>query len=128
MKTATPLAGLLLALAGLTATLPADAGESAQGAITGVSAISSARLGLYSLAKDDAKVKDVAKESVALPLAVSEVDEDERFLKIKLDGDTWWIRKSQVMVNYAVSVGCLAQSTAHMSAAAIRGANPGCKK
>lgn len=128
LKTTTSLAGFVLALGGLIATLPAHARESDHGVMTSVSAINSARLALYSLAKDDAKVKDVAKETVKLPLVISEVDEEERFLKIKIDSDTYWIRKSQVMVSYALSVGCLAQSNAHTSAAAIRGANPGCKK
>jgi hypothetical protein len=70
----------------------------------------------------------MAKESVPLPLNVSEVTEDERFLKVKLGGETIWLNKKQVTVLRSVSAGCLAHVTAPTEAATTRGANNGCGK
>jgi hypothetical protein len=99
-----------------------------EGAITGVSAVTASRLALYSAPAQPKKVKEVPKEEVKLPLPVSETDEEERFLKVKIDGEVYWLSRKQVSVTRAVSVGCLAQANAPLEGATIRGANAGCQK
>ncbi|MFC5550505.1 hypothetical protein [Massilia aerilata] len=106
----------------------AMASGSEEGAITGVSAVTSSKLALYSGPAQARKVKEVPKEEIKLPLPVNETDEEERFLKVKLDGEVYWLSRKQVSVTRAVSVGCLAQASAPVEGATIRGANEGCKK
>lgn len=117
----------VLAFSALHAPLALAAG-SEDGAITGISAVTASRLALYSGPAQANKVKEVAKEEVKLPLPVSETDEDEKFLKVKIDGEVVWLSRKQVSVTRAVAVGCLAQANAPLEGAAIRGANAGCKK
>jgi hypothetical protein len=106
----------------------AHAAGAEEGAITGVSAVTASRLALYSAPAQPKKVKEVPKEEVKLPLHVSETDEEEKFLKVKIDGEVYWLSRKQVSVTRAVSVGCLAQATAPVEGATIRGANAGCQK
>lgn len=119
--------GFVLAASLLSASAAVGAaGE--EGAITGVSAVTASRLALYSAPAQPKKIKELPKEEVKLPLAVSETDEEERFLKVKIDGEVYWLSRKQVAVTRAVSVGCLAQANAPLEGATIRGANAGCQK
>lgn len=121
------LGGFVLAVGVLYGPAAVAAGAE-EGAITAVSAVTASRLGLYSAPAQASKVKEVAKEEVKLPLPVSETDEEERFLKVKINGEVVWLSRKQVAVTRAVSVGCLAQANAPLEGATIRGANAGCQK
>lgn len=117
--------GLAVALA--TLGLHAVAAESG-GTIVAINGISSPRLSLYSGTAVESKVKEVARESVKVPLKVSDVAEGERFLRIDLDGEKFWVRKVQVDVLRDVTTGCLAAMEAPTQTGGIRGANRGCAK
>ena len=106
----------------------AIAADAEGGAITGITAVTASRLALYSAPAQAKKVKEVPKEEVKAPLPVSETDEEEKFLKVKIDGEVYWLSRKQVSVTRAVSVGCLAQAAAPEEGATIRGANAGCQK
>lgn len=106
--------------------------SSAQSAVTDdvpvdrIDSISSPRLSLYARDAMDSKLKDVPRESVPVPLTVSETAQDGKFLKVKLDGDTVWVHRKQVNVHEAVSAGCLVAKIAGTDAGSKRGANNGC--
>lgn len=125
MSLRTLTCGFAVALA--TVGLSAGAAEPV-GTIVAISAISSPRLSLYSGTTVESKVKELPKESVQVPLKVSDVGEGERFLRIELDGDRYWVRKVQVDVLRAVTTGCLAAAAAPTETGGIRGANRGCAK
>jgi len=98
------------------------------GAIVSINVIHSPRLAFYKSAANDSKLKEVDKESITLPLAVFETADRDRFLKVIIDGDVFWIKMAQVSVQRAVTAGCLAQATAPVAAGVIRGGNRGCAK
>lgn len=118
---------VLLLMAGLTST-PLFAADATNGAIVRINAVTSLRLAVYERAANDSKLKELEKESVKMPLEVYDTSEDERFLKVKIDGDIYWIRSAQVSILRAVTAGCLAQNAASIPAGAIRGGNRGCAK
>lgn len=126
MQFATLFAGCACALA--LSSFAAHAGVPEDGAIIKISAVSSPRLNLYARDALDSKLKDMPKDTVPVPLDVSDVTPDEKFLKVKIDGESVWLNAKQVSVLRAVTAGCLAQANAPKDAAAIRGANNGCVK
>ena len=107
---------------------PAASAADEVGAIVRITAVTSPRLGVFERASNDSKLREVDKDSVKLPLDVLDTAEEERFLKVKVDGDSFWVKKAQVSVLRAISAGCLAQTAAPVLGGGIRGGNRGCAK
>lgn len=107
---------------------PAIAGD-AGGVPVRVTAIESPQLNLFDAPGAERK-KTVSKASVQsqLPLAITDSDADGDYLKVQMAGEgPVWIRKRQVVVDFTVATGCVAQTMAPQSAAVVRGANEQCK-
>lgn len=122
-------AGAILSLAWAALAWPAaSAAADDVGAIVRVTGVTSARLSVYERASNDSKLKEIDKEGVKLPLEVFDTADEDRFLKVKIDGDSFWVKKSQVAVLRAISAGCLAQTAAPVLGGGIRGGNRGCGK
>lgn len=128
MKSLTLCVAPILVFMAVLVSAPLYAANQADGAIVRISAVTSPRLGIYQRAADDSKLKEISKEGVKMPLDVFDTSEDELFLKVKIDGDSFWVRQAQVSILRAVTSGCLAQGTAPKDTAGIRGANRGCAK
>lgn len=120
-------AALLLACVVL-ASAPPGAAAQENGAIIQVTGVSSPRLAVYERATNDSKLREFDKAAVKLPLDVFETANEDRFLKIQIAGDHFWVKAAQVIVLRAISAGCLAQSAAPVPAGVIRGGNRGCTK
>lgn len=128
MKFAMLLGSTVLFLTATLASTPLYAATEESGAIVRINAITSPRLGLYKGATSDSKLKDIDRAVVKLPLDVLETADEDRFLKVMIDGDILWVRKVQVSILRAVTAGCLAQVAAPVLAGVIRGGNRGCTK
>ena len=128
MKIATPTRFAVLLLSALLASPYGYAAQDETGAIVRINTINSPRLAVYQNAANDSKLKELDRESIALPLEVFETADEDRFLKVKIGGDTLWVKKVQVGILRAVSAGCLAQNAAPVPAGVIRGGNRGCSK
>jgi hypothetical protein len=113
---------------GLLAFSSVQAAGADAGPVVRITSVGSPLLNLYARDAFDSKVRDVPRESVPVPLEVSDTAQDGAFLKVKIAGETVWVSRRQVNVKLAVSAGCLAQETATTDAGIIRGANRGCSK
>ncbi|MGZ8288179.1 MAG: hypothetical protein ACXW2U_07120 [Telluria sp.] len=94
---------------------------------TMIVSVSAPELALHERAAASSKLKAIPKAAVKLPLDIVETDEDEKFYKVRIDGAAFWVKKAQVHVGHDVSTGCLAQGSAPIAAAGIRGAIRACK-